>query len=669
MPPSSDSPAPSRRSSVLEVSARRRRLWEVHATYELSERDLALAEAARLEKRPGVEGTKVSKEVWHSGSLRPESTVIYRSQALQDEMVAFAEERARERAARNAAMQQRKAGQQAAAIQHEQLVREVRLGEALPWVLGSFVAACMFGAALTVLASTGMQQLPSVGVSIDRHSQSGILVAVFVFFTGYPFIVALRRILRKASHERRVIVPAQQAHPRSPAPMWRGSPSSSRPAASTGNSDAGPDAPGLQRGVVLSADQAEVSGEPSPPQTGDPAQKMQRLEETLRGELAAREGELDSSQRLALNIFVAGAIARVAKDSSLDAAAIRTLLAGTLIRLGTPPKQAADFVAMLEEYLARPRALPIFNAGGSAVQRIEKEKGLEGVLARMLALWDTPQEPAEGVSPALRAEVAAEENVSGPEPEPATTADAEPDTEFETEIAAGPPPADIFVLAVECQEHVAEPQDGEVKTTPAPSGDVAAPIDGEVANETGQLFLTAMSELVRRSGGGRVALSGDRFTALFRTSSEAFDSVFALYQSLSGEESGEGAESGEGPAIPPQLGRWRAALAAGTVPAGQADSVVEAAHRLLVRAVPGQLLADSGLLERFTDTRFTLNLLEASGEEDEALPRAYEMRALLSEPAEPAPEAPEPDVDPEADIPEFERFHEGLAVPGGSAAS
>lgn len=84
---------PPSRTINFEVSVRRNGRWEVHATYSVDERSLALHDAKRLEQEMGVDGTRVVKETWHAEDNRAESLAIYISPALEKELAAAAARR------------------------------------------------------------------------------------------------------------------------------------------------------------------------------------------------------------------------------------------------------------------------------------------------------------------------------------------------------------------------------------------------------------------------------------------------------------------------------------------------------------------------------------------------------------------------------------------------
>jgi len=422
-----DSVKAPRRNVSFEVAVRRMRRWEVHATYSAVERAAALADARALEKETLVDGTKVTKETWWQETNRVDTAVIYRSPALEREMIALAASRPKPTGRKPVGLGARFAAHMTGASAtkttgkaRESVVADVSLGRVLPWILLSFIGACIVGAGAAVLASIGMQTAIEDGTPITRQEQSGILIGTFLAITGLVFFIALRRILAKFARDRRIRqeVAIREATPatapagasttatRPAEPKRTEVPNAALPAppvATAGVGDAPvlhPDAeaePEGRRGVILSPDDAATAVRAGKPLN----ETIQAFETVLRGRLTGRMDEFDASQRFALNVYIAGAVERLAQNAGSGRDARHKLLTAPLIRLGTPPEIAARFGQTLDEHLTRPRALEVFNRGRDAAALFADDDSDAIDPLSAIAAWDMPvsedEEQANGI--------------------------------------------------------------------------------------------------------------------------------------------------------------------------------------------------------------------------------------------------------------------------------
>jgi adenylate cyclase len=404
-----------RRTVSFEVAVRRQRRWEVHATYRAYEREVALEDARSLEKEPMVDGTKVTKETWRHDTNRVDTAVIYRSRALEEEMIEIAAARPKPAPTRRVGFGARFAarvtnvlgGDEAPAGEtggtytpsrsmQEHVVADVSMARVLPWILISFVGACIVGAGAAVLASMAMQAAIDDGAWFTRQEQSGILIASFLGATSLTFIIALRRILSRFARDRRVrqqlAAKARSAAASKPAAGADsgGAGNDAATAASAAGSDPkhadGEDNPDGRRGVTLSADDALAAGRADSPF----ARQLQGFESVLRDRLRDRLEAFDASQRFALNVYIAGAVDRLAAAGGYTREIRSKHLMAPLIRLGTPPDIAARFGQTLDEHLTRPRALDVYNRGRDAASRFADDDADAIDPLSAIAAWDSP---------------------------------------------------------------------------------------------------------------------------------------------------------------------------------------------------------------------------------------------------------------------------------------
>ncbi len=400
-----------RRTVSFEVAVRRQRRWEVHATYSLSERETALEDARALEKETMVDGTKVTKETWHHDTNRIDTAVIYRSRALEEEMIEVAAARPKPEPEKPAGFGARLAARVTGALNSESsggtastpvlssdyVVADVSMANVLPWILISFIGACIAGGGATVLASMAMQAVIADGIRMSRQEQSGALLTIFLAATGLVFFIALRRILAKFARDRRLQNQAAAKARRSAAGPATAATSS---AATVAAVDA------------LAAEEAgnggKSGGDGSIPVAPDDVleaarnvlpvgEQIKAFEAVLRDRLRERLYMFDASQRFALNIYIAGVVERLAQSADAGVAERKKLLTAPLIRLGTAPDIAARFGQSLDEHLTRPRALDVFNRGREAAARFADgdADAIDPISA--IAAWDSPV--AEGGEP------------------------------------------------------------------------------------------------------------------------------------------------------------------------------------------------------------------------------------------------------------------------------
>jgi class 3 adenylate cyclase len=404
-----------RRTICFEVAVRRQRRWEVHATYRANERDFALEDARALEKEPMVDGTKVTKETWRHDTNRVDTAVIYRSRALEEEMIEIAAARPKPAPRKRVGFGARFAARVLGTADDttdgdgdvtvsgnavDQVVADVSMACVLPWILMSFVGACIIGGGAAMLSSIAMQAAIADGAWLTRQEQSGILIGSFLGATGLTFFIALRRILAKFARDRRIHSENEMKARRAA----RDKTCVGEVAAVSGAADAAraftaaqhPDVeadPEGRRGVTVSPDNALADGKAETPFAG----QVQGFESVLRERLRDRLEVFDSSQRFALNVYIAGAVERFAQSAGNDRDDRRRLLTAPLIRLGTPPDIAARFGQTLDEHLTRPRALDVFNRGRDAAARFADDDADAIDPLSAIAAWDTPI--AEGGEP------------------------------------------------------------------------------------------------------------------------------------------------------------------------------------------------------------------------------------------------------------------------------
>jgi class 3 adenylate cyclase len=395
-----------RRTVSFEVAVRRQRRWEVLATYQAYERESALEDARSLEKEPGVDGTKVTKETWRHDTNRVDTAVIYRSRALEEEMIELAAARPKPAppppglGARLAVRMSSALGASAEpdghrneayvpAVSVDRVVADVPMTRVLPWIMLSFVGACGLGVGAAVAASMLMQTAVDDGMWLSRQEQSGILISVFLGVTGLTFVIALRRILSRFARLRR----ERARRDARTLPETGGRAADGAPAGDTETlgDDAGNPVADAEAGEELPADPApdETSSEAARVETPFAAQ-LQAFEGALRGRLRDRLDAFDASQRFALNVYIAGAVERLAQPTGADRESRRKLVTAPLIRLGTPPDIAARFGQSLDEHLTRPRALDVYNRGRDAAARFadSDEDAIDPLSA--IAAWDAP---------------------------------------------------------------------------------------------------------------------------------------------------------------------------------------------------------------------------------------------------------------------------------------
>ena len=364
-----------RRRVNFEVSVRRQRRWEVFGTYAATERDLALNDAKKIEK-DSVDGTKVTKETFHFDTNRVETAVIYRSPALEKEMIEAAAARPepkRPRAApapastaaapkpkKTAAPVTGKTGEKP----QTQVVEDVSMIRAVPWILASLLISTLVGGAITVGTSYGLQYAVGNGVELTRQTQTGILVGVFLIVTGTALFAQLRRIIRRFSATKVTVTSAQAEDVDTVA---------AAPAAAPAQPGAQPPAPSGPL-AVAAADAA-------------------RFDTAVAASISSEFANLDAGQRFAVNVYLGGAMDHLAGAHDLDGAGFRELFAGSLARLGAASEIAERLPDLLEGYLGQPRVRTIYETGAAQMQAFLAGDTAANPAAA-LTDWETPAQTA-----------------------------------------------------------------------------------------------------------------------------------------------------------------------------------------------------------------------------------------------------------------------------------
>ncbi len=355
-----DTPRPRLRIN-FEVSVRRSRKWEVFATYGANERELALADAKKMERDGGVDGTKVTKETLHLETHRVDSAVIFRSASLERELAELAADRPKppRSPAPSAAPKAPKAATPAAAkpapkpAVTTRQVDDFSIIRAAPAIMAAFLFSCMVGAVLTVGSSYGLQAVAGMGVVLGRQGQLAILLGIFAITTAYSMFFLLRRIMKNAVTQHTVLVKA--GHAKGPAPVADAS-EASDPVSNA--ADLAPPPPPTPRELQ---DMKLLAGA---------GQLAQAFTDHLLEHLGERLTPRDAGQRFALDVYVGGAIDTLAQSLGLSRDGFQKLLEDPLRRLDAPPEMIERFGSALEGYLAQPRVRDVYDRGRADMTRL-----------------------------------------------------------------------------------------------------------------------------------------------------------------------------------------------------------------------------------------------------------------------------------------------------------
>lgn len=402
-----------RRRINFEVSVRRSRKWEVYATYKASERDLALADAAKMEKDGGVDGTKVTKETEDLATHKVECTVIFRSAALEREIVELAAERPKP--AQKAAPPPPKASSPKPAAAKPapkrgvktQQVEDLSILRAAPAILVSFLLSCMVGAMLTVGASYSLQAVVGMGVVLGRRAQLAVLLGVFAITTAYTLFFLLRRVMKKAMSKRTVIVRTSGQTAMATTASADPAPASSATAAASGPAVIPP----------LSSQDKE--------RLGQAEQSATAFADHLLAHVGERVNRMDAGQRFALDVYMGGAVETLVQSHGHDRGDFQLLLQEPLRRLSAPPELIQRFGGLIEGYLAQPRVRAVYDLGRQDMTQLLAGDPHAIDPEAALQAWEGAGEAANEPEVAAKPE-ASEEPASAEEPE----STEEPDGQF-----------------------------------------------------------------------------------------------------------------------------------------------------------------------------------------------------------------------------------------------
>ncbi|MHA1565032.1 MAG: adenylate/guanylate cyclase domain-containing protein, partial [Alphaproteobacteria bacterium] len=280
---------------------------------------------------------------------RTESTVIFRSAALEREMAEMAAERPRppkpapapEPKAKKPAKPAVKSAAKGGVTTKE--IEEFSLLRVAPAILVAFLFSCMVGAAFAVGVSYGLQTVVGMGLVLARKAQLAVLLGVFAITTAYTLFFLLRRIMRKAVTRRTVSIKTATSEDADQAP-----------AAPEGNS-LHPSAPADPQDVQRLAGAERMAA----------AFTDQILER-----LAGGFGQLDAGQRFALDVYAGGAIECLVQSLGLSRDDFQNLLKDPLRRLKAPPELIERFGGLIEGYLSQPRVRRLYDAGRHAMTRL-----------------------------------------------------------------------------------------------------------------------------------------------------------------------------------------------------------------------------------------------------------------------------------------------------------
>jgi len=398
---------------TLELAVRRRRRWEVVANYSVAEREDALEDARKLEKEGGVDGVTVTKETWRQSENRYDTTVIYRSEALEKEL---AKQRAKDAAANPrpkakptpvAASKPAtgdKAPRPARPRQPAPKSNGVSFARALPLMAISFLVSCILGAVIAVGLSFPLSQAAGMGVQFSRETFNLILIASFVIVAGTTFSILLRRILKRiesgppAGHARPVAaapaheLPPMPAMPPATTPATAPTPVPTAPVALTpAPVEEPPPAPVEEPAPAEAplADAADAAPDDDPIVTlaGFALEVQRQLDNTPRG--------LDAAQRFAVALYLTGAAERLGADKDVPRERLAPALAEQLRTVGIGGDRAATFRDRLDEYLDQPRCVAVYQGGRDALARHLDEDPAAIDVKEMLATWDRPATAAK----------------------------------------------------------------------------------------------------------------------------------------------------------------------------------------------------------------------------------------------------------------------------------
>ena len=382
--------------------------WEIHSRYNAVQKEQAIQEAKSLETTPGIDSTKVVKEIYYPKEGLAEEFTVYKSENLKKKSPSAREilSSAKAAAPRPARTPQPapdrsppRPGKARRRVPRKKPRRAAKPSSMLT-VIVKVLLIMLFSISIAALfTGIGAMNLPygeAFGLSLSGDSRDNVLFIVFIVSFVLSALFTAKSFLSKSDFggSQRPARPAAQPVRRPPAttlprnleamlpPAERSAAEEFLPAADEGQEEEEKPAPA----------KAQKASDLPPEVDQQKRFMMGFLGDSLRHVKTGAQ-KMDNFNKFGVNLHLAGAAEALAKRQSLDEAGEAHILAEGVQVMGFNRASAESFAQKKEEYLlADARYMQMYQSGRNALNAaLEGDTEASRQLDLALAEWNKPK--------------------------------------------------------------------------------------------------------------------------------------------------------------------------------------------------------------------------------------------------------------------------------------
>ena len=381
--------------------------WEIHSRYNAQQKDAAIQEAKTLEATPGIDSTKVVKEVYDPKEGLAEEFTVYKSESLKKkapsvrEVFAGASPTAARAVRQDDSSPKRSAKGGAKGRRPPPRTKGRRSGRksSMVGVVVKVLLIMLFSIAIAALfTGIGAMNLPyrdAFGISLSGNSRTNVLFIIFLVSFILSALLTAKSFLRKSDFES-----SGRSAPPAPQPARR-----PHVATLPRNLDiprsSFDELPLPERSSERQEEQKQQTKEeangakPSdlPPEVEQQKRYMMKFLGESLGNVKAGAQKMDNFNKFGVNLYLAGASEALAQRKGLDDSAEARILAEGVQVMGFNRQAADSFAQKKEEYLlADSRYMQMYQAGRNALNSsLEGDTEAAKLLNKALGEWNKPK--------------------------------------------------------------------------------------------------------------------------------------------------------------------------------------------------------------------------------------------------------------------------------------
>ena len=416
--------------TTYEVSVLQGGRWEIHSRYNAMQKDDAIQEAMSLGTTPGIEATKVIREVYDPKEGLAEEYTVYKSESARSKPSrptppAAAPARSRSKpgksTARGTPARAAPAGDRETATRPRQRRPKAKPRATLISVLVKLMLVILMSVAVaSLMAGIGAAFLPHTqlyGISLSGPSRDNFLIVIFIVGFVLTAVLSFKSFLSKvdlaAVGERKGVAapqPAPRARQAGQADVLKHidvtlPPSAEEPPPAGEEAPAeADDAPEKEDETKKEEEEKEEAKTAAADLSPNAEQQKRYMMKFLGDSLAETKDahkSLDNFNKFGVNLYLAGACEAIAKKKNLDESEGAGILSDGVQVMGFNKQSADSFAQKKEEYLlADSRYMQMYQAGRNAMNTsLEGDSAAPNQLDKSLTEWNKPKAKEENTGP------------------------------------------------------------------------------------------------------------------------------------------------------------------------------------------------------------------------------------------------------------------------------